>query len=263
MAIPDELVTKDRQAFNSIVNLAETVVSRNVPDLSTLEQAEAGYVLRRLAAGTMLSFGNIATETSRLSYEAMAAGAQVGGSFTATTLPKLQEFIDNQVDPVVGWSMGTFQQGRFAEAASFLSQSVGRVVGNVYRETMSNNALTDKRARRYVRVAGPGACAFCAFAAVRADIVTNSDAKFHANCRCTTMPAFSGMAEYRPSYYDKYEEDAWSAEGALRADQDAARAAFYAANPDARRRQFWAAYPELSITPQNILARMRETGDYR
>lgn len=263
MAIPAELVEQDRAAFNQLVNLVETTVANNVPDLSQLEQAEAGYTLRRLAAGTMLSFGNLATETSRLSYDAMAVGAQVASGYSATALPEIQQFIENQVDPVVGWSMSTYQQGRFVEAATFLASSVGKVVGNVYRETMMSNVKRDPRARIYQRVAGPGSCAFCAFAAARADVTTYSDAKFHANCRCTTIPVWSGMREYRPSYYDKYEEDSYAAEGAIRQEQAAARAKFNAENPDAKRRQFQAAYPELQVTPKNILARMRETGDYR
>jgi len=263
LSIPPRLILRDRQLFNNVTRLAEQTVASNVPDLSNLERDEAGAALRRLATGSMTSFGAVATETSRISYQEMATGANVRGDYNPTRLPEFDNFIAREVDPAVGRSMKAYSQGLFVEAASFLSVTVARVVGNVYRETIASNARRDPRAGAYRRVAGPRACAFCAFAATRADIVTKSDAKFHANCRCTTIPAFKGQEQYKPTYYEKYEEDASTAEFNLRREQEAAREQFREENPDARNRDFFRAYPQLSITPENILAQMRAGGGYR
>jgi hypothetical protein len=263
-AIPRRLILADKRAQNQVSNLTSEFVTDNLPDLSMLDQQQAGGVMRELAAATILTYGGVATQAARTSYDTMMLAANPVTSYEAQAL-NVPERVDDLVDRSVGRGMATFQQGLFVEAATYLAATISRHVTNLYRETHSVNSDRDPNAVGYQRVASPDSCAFCAFAAATAGVTTDTDVEFHDNCRCSAVPVPKGTnLEFRPDYYEKFDDDAGFAAAEIRKRSEPVRDKFFA---DARARgvrvksmDYFRAYPENAVNTSNILAEMRKAG---
>jgi hypothetical protein len=258
--IPEKLIRRDKALLTQVQQQSNDAVSKVLPDLKSLTQQGAGAVFRKVTIGTLATFGNVAHVASKASYSGMrAAAVPLAEDLNVTNLFKVT---DEAIEPVVGFAMSKFVSGNIAEAGTALASSVGLAVANAYRSNEVSLANDDPVASGYQRVAAPGACAFCAFAAATANITTGWDGDYHDHCSCTTVPVFKNVSMFRPAYYDQYQMDAQDAEAQITADHDATYAAFRQANPGARRKDYFKAYPQNSVTTKNILARMRATGAY-
>jgi hypothetical protein len=232
MALPASLVALDKQLLDGVANLAADTVTRVLPDLSTVGQQEAGAVMRQVAGSTMLSFGNLATQTAVKSYDSMTLAAidealaildpkspegQVAriarglkwaeeNAYKATTL-KAAPVVSKQIDSVVGNAMSKLMQLRFADAETALSEGVSRMVANFYRDTMATNSYKDKNATGYQRVASPNACAFCLVVALNKYTTFEQSGGYHDSCRCTTIPIYRNLGSFQPDYYEQFQQE--------------------------------------------------------
>lgn len=65
------------------------------------------------------------------------------------------------------------------------------------RDNLAEHIQADDRARGYMRVPGPSACAFCAMLSARGAVYSSEraaggDSQWHPGCRCEVEPVFSG-----------------------------------------------------------------------
>lgn len=209
--IPAQLVKQDRAAMQRTASLAERIISEKLPDLSTLDQQAAGGVVRALATGTTYAVGNVATQASVASYgRFQAAVGATGFQPKALDVPKATAPL---LDAAVGRSMVAYSQGMFEEAGTFLAVTVGRLVTNVYRQTMADNSDLDKSVVGYQRVASANACSFCALVALNQYTSFEESGGYHDHCSCSTVPIFRSTSPYRPDYYDTFESDYAAAVG--------------------------------------------------
>lgn len=232
MALPTALVARDKELLDGVANLAGDTVKRVLPDLTKLGQQEAGGVLRQVAGSTMLSFGNVATQTAVASYDSMTLAAldellqtadplsragqdiriarglkwaQENG-YKAVTL-KAAPIVTQEIDAVVGNAMSKLMQERFNDAETALSEGVSRMVANFYRDTMATNSYKDKNATGYQRVASPRACAFCLVVALNKYTTFEQSGGYHDSCRCTTIPIYKNVGSFKPDYYDQFQQE--------------------------------------------------------
>lgn len=214
MAIPAALVTQTKRVQISASSAAIRTARKALPDLSKLDQQAAGGVIRAVTSSTLDQFGNVATQAARISYDQMRATVPLA-KFTAVTIkPK----IDQVLDPVVGRAMSLYTQERFVDTESALFDAIGRVVGDIFRETIVSNSDLDQYASGYQRVASADACAFCMTVALNEYTSYEESGGYHDNCSCTTVPVFRGFGAYRPSYYDQFEQDYTDATSAVGGD---------------------------------------------
>lgn len=232
MAIPLDVVNKDKATLNTVSTLAGTAVTNILPDLSTLSQDEAGGVIRTVAMGVIDQFGNAATQAARLSYDEMSlaaideliyqnsrAGRRSGidllnaranavrrEAYLAKPI-KVSKAIAQEIDPIVGQSMKQFSQGMFVESATALGYSVQRAIANIYRDTMVTNSIRDPRVSGYQRVASANACAFCMVVTLNQYTSFEESGGYHDHCSCSTVPIFRGSSAVRPDYYDTFDTE--------------------------------------------------------
>jgi len=209
MALTSALVFKSKTLQLQVSAATRRGVSKLVPDLSRLSQNEAGGALRTIATGSIAQFGNVATQSARISYDSLREAAIPAGSqFAARALEIKTPAL---TDVAVGTAMALVQQERFEMAASTFVDVIDKSVSDVYRETMAVAAFDDRDAIGYQRIASPNACAFCALVATNEYTSFAEDGGYHNSCGCTTIPIFRGLGAFRPSYYKDFEEEYISA----------------------------------------------------
>lgn len=261
--IPTELIQRDRTLLTQVQEQSVAAVTSMLPDLETLTQRGAGAVFRQVATGVSDQFGNVASVASTASYNDMRAAVKpLERELTLT----LNYAVDLEViDSVVGWAMSQFQDGNLAMAANSLATGVGLSVANAYRDNVVNLTEADPVAEGYQRVARPGACAFCAFAAAYSDPhwrggVFQHTGKYHDHCHCTAVAIFKDVPVFKSKSMRQFEEDAHNAVGIVNAKDREAWAYFKEKNPGVSRREFLRAYPNYSMNTENILKAMRSLG---
>lgn len=266
--IPAALVRRDKTLLNSVQQASIAFIDRAMPDLRRLSQKGAGAVFRELATGTLDQFGNAARIASTASYGDMRASVVP----KATPLDAKRPFsvTPEVVDPAVGYAMGHFVRGDMLGASTALASSVGLLVADTYRSTASYLSERDPYAVSMQRIAGPRACAFCAYAAtmstryqqeVNGAEIFQSMEKFHAHCGCSLIPLFKNVSVFQASYMADMQDHV---DLAMRDIRDMYR---YAKSlPEAqglKRKEFFAAYPDTALTTENIAKRLRLVNGYR
>lgn len=257
--VPVSLVAADRVALNQVANLTEEFVLSVTPDFAELSQDEAGGVMRTISTATIIAYGDVATQASRISYDQMAV-ATVGEGFTPVTVDVIAR-TPELVDPVVGRGMSAYSTARFSEVNAFLATSLSTIVANIYRETMFTNSDLDTRSSGWQRVTDGNPCAFCAYAAANYDSglgTFDGDKSFHAKCGCDVIPVFDNDP-YVTDTIAKYRSDAEQARQNIldRYSADRKRA------PGLRLRDFYKQFPKDSITTDNLVAEMRRLSKYK
>jgi len=230
MAIPPSEIARDKTLLRNIETITGQTVRRLMPDLRTLEQYDAGGVIRQVANTVSLSMGNVATTAAVESYSSMSVAALDELLKDAASLPDKGEVIRlarglawarehqaktiavapvirKNVDSVIGLSMKNFMDGRFPDAEMALEKGVARLVANIYRDTMATNSYNDQNATGYQRVASPTACSFCMVVALNEYTTFDQSGGYHDSCGCTAVPIFRGVGSFRPDYYDQFEAD--------------------------------------------------------
>jgi hypothetical protein len=147
-------------------------------------QLAVGAIVRRygLAAGAMaVRF-----------YRDQRVAAGVVGPFTPrpAPLPPLE-----QVAKTVDWATQPLWAASpdVTAAQSNVVAVSERLVLDVGRQTVTDNAARDRHAKGWARITEPGACAFCLMLATRGAVYKQHSADFltHTNCRCHAEPVFT------------------------------------------------------------------------
>lgn len=257
--VPVSLVAADRVALNQVANLTEEFVLSVTPDFAELSQDEAGGVMRTISTATIIAYGDVATQASRISYESMAV-ATVGEGFTPVTVDVVAR-VPELVDPVVGRGMSAYSTGRFSEVNAFLATVLSTVVANIYRETMFTNSDLDTRSSGWQRVTDGDPCAFCAYAAANYDSglgTFDGDKSFHAKCGCDVIPVFDNDP-YVTEDLERYRADAAKAREIILERHSVDRAN----NRTLRSKDYYKMFPKNAVNTKNLAAEMRRLGQYK
>lgn len=253
--IPFEVVNEHRVALDRLTNLAGQNAARVVEEVSNQDVETAAAALRAATPIIVDEYGLVATGLAESFFVDLRTASAtdnivdlVSADYATTQL----------VEAAVGYTVATSVTNGFEQAASALAGAVQRIVAGFDRESIKANSGAHRV--KYRRVAGPGACAFCAFAASTADVQsTNADIDaYHDRCNCSVVPLFDEIDT--PAYYETYSDAASTATAQIRRDYDEKYSAWRAENPSGKRRQFFAKYPETAVTTRNILAGMRAQG---
>lgn len=268
MAIPTQLVTQTKTLQLQLSRATRLGVSKVVPDLSKLSRQEAGGALRTIATGSLAQFGNVATQSARVSYDAMRAASLPSGSKFAASALELD--VAPLSDVAVGTAMSIFSEERYGMAAAVFVDVVDKMVGDVFRETIAGASYDDKDAIGYQRVASPDACAFCAMVCLNEYTSFEEDGGYHDNCGCTTIPIFNGLGSFRPSYYDEFQSELEAARANIVDLKEMLYPKWEAQwKADGGRmgknlnRDFLKANPQASINTKNLVAQIRSATDRR
>lgn len=208
MGLPAEVVDRDKQLLANVQTLTEASVLRVVPDLERMNRQEAGGVVRSIARGSIARFGTAASQSARISYGDMREAASAVGRYVAIGLtlesPEVSESL-------IGGVMANIAEGKTQEARSLLSNGLGKIVADIYRQTIVENIQRDSFATGFQRIASPGACAFCALATQNRYTSFPASGGYHNNCQCSTVPIFRGQDAYKPGWFDTFEEEYFQA----------------------------------------------------
>lgn len=204
MGLPAAVVEKDKQLLANVQDLTEASVLRVVPDFARMTRQEAGGVVRSITRGTVARFGVAATQSARVSYADMREAASAAGRFAAIGLtlnsPEISESL-------IGGVMLNIAENKTDEARNLLSNGLGKIVADIYRQTIVQNIQRDSFATGFQRIASPGACAFCALATQNRYTTFPAAGGFHNNCQCSTVPIFRGQSAYKPAWFDQFEQE--------------------------------------------------------
>jgi hypothetical protein len=161
---------------------------------ASLDIADLGGSLpnfRLLVAAIVRRYGLAAGTLAVRFYQDRRRAAGVTSAFTPrpAPLPPLQ-----QVAATVDWVTRSLWSATpdTTSAQTALDVSTSRLVLDVGRQTVTDNAARDRHARGWARVTEPGACAFCLMLATRGVVYKEQTADFrsHNNCECHAEPVF-------------------------------------------------------------------------
>jgi hypothetical protein len=97
-----------------------------------------------------------------------------------------------------------------ADAKARLAAAAERQVLDTGRQTIADNAQTDRKAKGWARVPEPGACSFCLMLATRGAVYRaeqSAEFKTHDHCRCHIEPVFTA---YEPSAAVRQAQALWA-----------------------------------------------------
>jgi len=242
-------------------NLATLVTADSLGAMAVARSDEVRVVaesLRRSAPVILDQYGRISGLLSQQYYMDVRSSAGVKSKFTPT-IATLN--IAASTDEAVGFTISRLVAGTpFDTAASIFSGAIGRSVLSVDRNTVVNNATSE--GSEYRRIASPGGCSFCLYAATVADVVTEQFDGYHDHCQCTTVPLFDTRLQDEPEFYDQFRNEAGDARQRLIDLQNEQRPIWEAEKRAAgvtrlTNRAFLAQNPDLSINTRNVLREIR------
>jgi hypothetical protein len=234
MPLPASLIERDKKTAETLGRLAKATTLRLLPNLEGLSQGEAAGVARTVALTVSTQVGNAATVAATQSYQNMsvaaideliaqsyargergsarielslARGAALQREFYQAEPIKVKRVVDIHVEGVIGNTMDKYTRGLYPDAETALASGVGRMVQNIYRDTMVSNSQKDKKATGYQRVASPKACSFCLLVALNEYTTFEESGGYHDSCGCSAVPVFKSTGAYKPDYYDGFRAD--------------------------------------------------------
>ena len=205
MATRTQIVAESRRVIRNLESVTVRAVNLAVNNLTGQSQQEIGGVYRTVAAGTLATLGNVASQAAIDEY----------GAFRELANPVAPKYKPSKAiidpDPLiassVGWAMSKAPADNLIGANMALAVALGRQVLQHYRETSVHNTQQDSYATGYQRIASPSACAFCMTVALNEYTSFAESGGYHDSCNCSTVPIYQNQSAYRPDYYDEFEKD--------------------------------------------------------
>jgi hypothetical protein len=254
---------KYQKAIDNVVKLAvaDTVGLMKIVEGRPLE--EVAEILRDTMPVVTDTYGAVVGELSTSYYDEARADANLSTTYKAVVA---DTDIPTKTQESIGYTISKIAKGsEFEVATATLSGSVQRIVNDVNRATISYNIVTDPDGTLYQRVASPDSCSFCLAIAAKAELLTEEwGKKYHDDCRCRSVPVFTGEKPIRQPYYEKFEQDYDRAKIEIESKRfdvypewEAEWKASGGRMGKNLTRDFLKAYPELSLTTENILSGVR------
>lgn len=179
------------EQYRAEINQLTTLADQKVVDVWS---GVDGAASARQALGDTLPeivalYGSAAGAIAADWYDETRLAAEVEGRFQAIVadLPDL-----GRTEALAGWAVAT---GTTVESTLALVQGgLQRIIADVGRETVTNSAVADPRARGWQRSAS-GGCSFCQMIASRGAVFTQSSVVFasHDHCKCVAVPVWGGL----------------------------------------------------------------------
>lgn len=182
-------------------------------DLSLLwgqvrDAAEAQTALHDILPALIDTYGSAAATLAADWYDELRDKVGVAGRFTA--IPA--DIPDSGAHALVGWAAN--KANDYSSFQDLILGGTQRRIANFSRGTVAGSSVADPRAAGWQRV-GSGGCTsgFCDMLIARGAVYTEAGADFasHDHCRCSAVPAFSGVARpvkaYKPSQRDLTDAD--------------------------------------------------------
>lgn len=146
-------------------------------------------------------YGALAAELSTQWYVDLAPER----SFTPTPVEPADT---DQIAATVRWAVGPLFGGDRSLVPEQLAGGVQRHVTNTSRETLLDNASSEK-GTRWARHASPGACGWCRMLAIGDPVYRSKKTalKSHDWCNCTANVVRPGEDFERPAYAKKWKKD--------------------------------------------------------
>lgn len=159
-----------------------------------------------------------------------------------------------EISSAIGYSVARLtKDSPQSNVLSILAGSMQRVVANADRETISFNIAQDPDGTTYERIPQSDACAFCLTMAAVAEVQTeNYFDSYHDFCRCVTMPVFEGQSRTELPIYGQVREAYDLAGQELQTQRREVGYNSFKRNEAARK------FPELTLTTENYLSKMRQ-----
>jgi hypothetical protein len=201
--------------------MVSLAIAKLWPSLDLLHLRQALPAFKAAVAQEVQRHAQASATMAVRQYQRERVAAGIGSGFTPRPadpppLEQIAKAVDYAVQPL--WSAEvladpTTEAGStaIADAKARLAASSERLVLDTGRDTITENAAADRKARGWVRIAEPGACYSCALLATRtpgfgsfyqegsfersnAKFVNHkdvpSDVKTHDHCRCHIEPVF-------------------------------------------------------------------------
>lgn len=173
-----------------------------------------------------IEYGDAAAALAVDWYDEQRAAAAAAGVFAAS--PSLAPNAD-RYDALVRYGIGPlFGDSADPESRALALSLVGgglqRIIANLHRDTIADNAKRDPAGPRFARLASPDSCAFCRLLATRGPVYYSEatalsvggkrrqrplGSRYHDWCDCIAVPVWRGkyqepgyVAEWRQAYED-------------------------------------------------------------
>jgi hypothetical protein len=163
------------------------------------------------------------------------------------------------IDSAIGYSIARLTNGGDpSKVLGMLAGTMQRSVANADRQTISFNIAEDPDGTMYERIPQQNACAFCLTMAAVAELQTeNFFTKYHDYCRCVTMPVFTGQSSTKLPIYSQVNEAYDLAGKQLQSERQAVGYNTMKSRVAAKK------FPELTLTTENYLKKMRQTTGWK
>jgi hypothetical protein len=149
-------------------------------------------VFQQLTAAIVRRYGLAAATLAVQFYRSQRIAAGVTNPFTVRPaspppVEQVAQTVDWATQPL--WSAAPDTPA----AQSNVIAGTERLVLDVGRQTVTDNAARDRHAKGWARITEPGACAFCLMLATRGPAYGKHSADFlsHSSCRCHAEPVFT------------------------------------------------------------------------
>lgn len=228
MSSPQQPPPPDPQAAQAgLAILVGLAIAKLWPSLDLTNLRKSLPAFKAAVTQEVQRHAQVSATLAARQYRQQRVLAGVGGGFTPRPadpppVEQIAQAVDYAVQPL--WSADvladpTTEAGSsaIADAKARLAAASERLVLDTGRDTITENAAVDRKARGWVRIAEPDACYFCALLATRTPGFGSfyqegsfersnakfadhkdvpSDVKTHDHCRCHVEPVFGA---YEPT----------------------------------------------------------------
>lgn len=220
MSSPQQPPPPDPQAAQAgLAILVGLAIAHLWPSLDLLNLRKSLPAFKAAVVREVQQHAQASATMAARQYRQQRVAAGVGAGFTPRPadpppVEQIAQAVDWAVQPL--WSAEVLADPTMAgstavaDAKARLAASAERLVLDTGRNTVIDNAQTDRKAKGWARVPEPDACSFCLMLATRGAVYRSeatADFTSHDNCRCHVEPVFTA---YEPSARVREAQALWA-----------------------------------------------------
>lgn len=193
MAITEEdVVRQQARVYRQLVANAQRDLRRLVGDLSQATPSGARNALLEVMPALTEKYGDAASTAALEWYGGLRDSAGVSGAYAPQLAKADFDSIERATRRAAGALWNSDAPGTLVSLDAILDLHVKRMG----RDTMTNTAIGDPRARGWRRIAVGPTCGFCLMLASRGSVYVQRTADFaaHHDCNCAASPSFDPNA---------------------------------------------------------------------